>query len=56
MIVYQYHFDKDQTWITVNGRVDVYPGELDFKSVHDKYDTLVFEIIKPDPIIPFDSR
>jgi hypothetical protein len=48
--VITYFYDAQANVTVINGS-DVYPGKLDYKLVHEMYDTLVFEIIKSDPII-----
>lgn len=52
MLVYRYDASEDKTYITLDNRKQwKFDGKLDYKRVHEMYDTLVFEIILPE-IIP----
>ena len=48
LTIYRYDPSTDITWIN---ETDQYPGRLDHKFVHEKYNVMVFEIIKEPEII-----
>lgn len=57
-VTYCYDPGLDTTYISdpANSFFHAYPGQMPHKVIHDKYDILVFEIIKPNPIVQIDEQ
>lgn len=57
-IIYRYFPELDQTIISdpANTFFHRYEGQVPYKLIHEQYGVIVFEIIKPNPILLIDEQ